>query len=502
MTTDQATFLKSCFRLPGLSSENALSGQKFLDSEAFVFFVLKQIEQISFPGLNFSPKKYLLTGKWGFTASVSINGRERFLIVALREEDSFKDALKKLLAAVNGLAIPEREPLNPAEHPTPLSLKLIDAGTDHYIGYLPETVSSDAKLADIERGDLIQQAPFPFPDFSYQPDTEKPSALLVNARESADAKLLSSFTGLDISNQAGWQVARGDGKANLNCTDHYKDVTEAINKLTKKTGVRLYLQPYPWNKELLFFITQSDAERYGDFLFHPGDKQKYLAKDKKLTLRLTEAYVHDNPTDTEALGELTTCYGNLKDHKKTLALIERYLPLAPDSFVLRNNKLIALVHLHRYEEAIDAGMEALKISEHSWNTCYFLGVAYTQLERYEEALSSLQFCVREAPDQPFHWFALGFVFYKTGDYDNAIENYKTSIKTSDRYGIKESAKTSSWYNIACLYSVQHKIEEAKDAFIEVLRLDAGYKKSLFEDEELENLKQAVDADTLYKAAGI
>jgi tetratricopeptide (TPR) repeat protein len=515
MNESQIHFLKSCFRLPGLSPEIALSGRKFLDSEAFVFFVLKQIEQLSLPGLSFAPKKYLLIGKWGFTASVSINGREKLLMVALREEDNFKDALKKLMAAVNNLTITERQSLPPekqspikklldvfAYQPAPLSLRLIDTGTDHYIGYLPETISIDVKLADIEQRDLIRHAPFPFPAFSYQPEQKRPLAQAVNARESADPRLLSGFTGLDISNQGGWHVMRGDGKANLNCTDHYKDVIEAINLLTKKTGARLYLQPYPWSIELLFFITRDEEKRYADFLFHPNDDQTYLAKNKKLILSLTEAYVDANPSDTEALGELTTCYGNLKDHKKTLALIEQCLPLAPDNFVLRNNKLIALVHLHRYEEAIEAGMEALKINTHSWNTCYFLGVSYTHLEQYDDAFSNLQFCVKEAPDQPFHWFALGFVFYKTNDYDKAIENYTLAIKTSERYGIKESVKSSSWYNMACLYSLQNKIEEAKNAFIEALRLDHTNKNSLFKDEELENLRQAVDADVLYKAAGV
>lgn len=515
MTSDQATFLKSCFRLPGLSPEITLSSRKFLDSEAFVFFVLKQIEHLSLPGLSFSPKKYLQIGKWGYTASVSINGREEFLIVALREEDSFIDALKQLLAAVNGLTITERQPLPQAKQslikkmpgifvsrPATLSLHLIDAVTDHYIGYLPETVSIDVKLADIERRDLIQQAHFPFPAFSYQPEKESPSALAVNAWESADTKLLSGFTGLDISNQGGWHVTRGDSKAKLNCTDHYKDVIEAINTLTKKTGARLYLQPYPWNIELLFFIARDEEKRYADFLFHPDDDQTHLAKNKKLMLSLTEAYVGANPSDTEALGELTTCYGNLSDHKKTLTLIEKYLPLAPDSFVLRNNKLIALVHLHRYKEAVEAGIEALKINGYSWHTRYFLGVSYTHLEQYDEAFSNLQFCVKEASDQPFHWFALGYVYYKAGDYDQAIKHYMQCIETSELYEIKEEARVSSWYNIACIYSVQNKTEASRNAYIEALRLNPEYKADLFEDEELENLKNAVNAEELFRMAGV
>jgi tetratricopeptide (TPR) repeat protein len=510
MTSDQATFLKSCFRLPGLSPEITLSSRKFLDSEAFVFFVLKQIEQLSLPGLSFSPKKYLLIGKWGFTASVRINGREEFLIVALREEDRFKDALKKLIAAVNGLTITEREALPPAKQspikklldvfayqPAPLSLHLIDAGTDHYIGYLPETVSIDVKLADIERRDLIQQAPFPFPAFSYQPEQEKPSALKVNAWESADPKLLRDFTGLDISNQGGWHVTRGDSKANLNCTDHYKDVIEAINTLTKKTGARLYLQPYPWNIELLFFITRDEEHLYKAFLFYPGDRKTYLAEDKQLMLELTEFYTGLNPDDIDALAALTGCYGEVGNHKKALELTIEFLLLAPDNYILQNNQLIAHINLQHYPEALESGQLALRIKPGSAKTKYFMGVAYTHLGELDKAFEFLNFSVINGPEEPFHWFALAYAFYKTGDYDQAIEHYKIAIKTSEKHGVKENASSVSWYNMACLYSVQNKIAESADAFRKAVSLDESSKDDIYEDDELENLRKAMSIEEIF-----
>jgi len=515
MSPKQTIFLKSCFRLPGLSSEISLSAKKFLDSEAFFFFVLKQLEQLSLPGLRFSPKKYLQTGKWGFAASIDMCGQEKLLLLALQEEDSFMDAMVKLIAAVNALMAEVRQPLAQEQHsffqkligfftyqPAPLTLHLIDAGSDCYIGYLPETVSTVVRISDIAGRDLISQMPFVFPVFSYQPKEEKPMALVVNAWDSADPELLSDFTNLCISNKGGWHVTRGDEKINLNCTDHYKDVIGAINRLTKKTGARLYLQPYPWSKELLFFISEREEESYVDFLFHPGDEKKHRSSDKQEKLELTEAYIDANPADTAALGELTTCYGNLKKHQKVLDLIAQYLLLAPNSYVLRNNKLIALVHLQRYKEAVEAGKETLKIREHSSRTHYFLGVAYTQLGQYEDAFFCLKFCTSKSPEEPFGWFALGFAYYKTGDYDTAIENYKQCIKTVERYGTKKSARASSWYNMACIYSVQNKIEESKHAFTEALRMDPNYKNDLFEDEELENLKNAVNAEELYKAAGI
>ena len=515
MTPSQILYLKSCFRLPGLSSAISLSGKDFRENEAFVFFVLIQIGHLSLPGIHIALEKYLQVGTLGFTASVSINSREEILIVTLQEEDSFLDALRKLLAAMNTLIAKARGPLPQTRQPfikrllgaftyrpAPPALHLIDTGTDCYIGYLPETVNSHARISDIARRDLLPQPAFPFPAFSYQPENESPLALLVNAWQPADPELLSKFTGLNISKRGGWHITTGERNVHLNCADHYIAVTDAINALTEKTGTRLYLQPYPWDKELLFFMTRQEEKRYSDFLLFPDHEKDYCATDRQLKLKLTEAYVNARPDDIAALAELTTCYGNLDEHQKTLDLTEEYLLLAPDNYVLRNNRLIAFVHLHRYKDALEAGKETLKLREHSWNTHYFMGVAYTQLKRYDEAFSALRFCVKEAPDQPFHWFALGYVYYKTGDYDQAIEHYKRCIEASELHNIKEEARLSAWYNIACLYSVQNKIEEARNAYIKALHLNPDYKADLFEDEELENLKNAVDADELFRAAGI
>lgn len=56
--------------------------------------------------------------------------------------------------------------------------------------------------------------------------------------------------------------------------------------------------------------------------------------------------------------------------------------------------------------------------------------------------------------------------------------------------------------MGCIYSLQNKIEESTAAFVEALRLNPEYKADLFEDEELENLKNAVDAEELFRAAGV
>jgi hypothetical protein len=56
--------------------------------------------------------------------------------------------------------------------------------------------------------------------------------------------------------------------------------------------------------------------------------------------------------------------------------------------------------------------------------------------------------------------------------------------------------------MGCIYSLQNKIEESTAAFVEALRLNPEYKADLFEDKELENLKNAVDAEELFRAAGV
>lgn len=517
ITSSQETFLKSCFRLPGFAEGSGLSGKNFLDREAFVLFILKQTEHLSFLGNKLSVNKYLQPGKWGFCASVTINGQKEILTLALDEKDSFRSALRKLITALNVLIIQSQLTRIPQKQgflkklstlftyqPGPLSLHMISSGNDLYIGYLPETVSTEIKLGSIRRRQLIRQKPFPFPAFSCQPEKSRPEALVVNAMESANPKLLSDFTGLNISNKNGWHLADKEGRnrMNLNCRGHYADVIFHLNKLTANSGASLYIQPYPWNKDLLFFISNEQKESYDNFLLRPGDEEKYIANDKHLALELTEAYTLINPNDIPALGELTGRYGQAGNHKKVLALTQEYLLIAPDNYTLQNNQLIAYVHLQNYREAIKSGLLALRLKPGSARTKYFMGTAYTHLGELDKALEFLEFSVADSPEEPFHWFALAFAYYRMGDYDKAIEKYKISIDTSESYNTKEDARASSWYNIACICSLQNRIDESKTAYVEALRLDPEYKPDLFNDEELENLKNAIPAEELYKMAGV
>lgn len=507
MAPERVSFLKSGFRLPGLAGGTSLTGTDFLEHEAFACFLLKQIASLTLPGIRFSFQKYLLSGEHGFVAAITINGRKEFLAIATTGQDNFTDAIVKILDALNALIRKHRQA--PAQEgplqklagifrykPAQASLHLIETEQDYVIGYLPETLQTRLAFSRIRNRDLPELPAFPFPVFSFQPAGTKPLSLTVCARDTADARSLSEFTGLALSNSEGWQVMMGHESVKLRCGNKYHNVIESLNMLTKDTGARLYIQPYPWNKDLVFFISREEEHLYKGFLFYPGDRKAYLAEDHQLKLELTEYYTRLNPGDVDALAALTGCYGEAGNHQKALALTIEFLRLAPHNYILQNNQLIAYVNLKRYPEALEAGKLALRIKPDSAKTKYFMGMAYTQLNEFDKAFEFLNFSVNKDPEEPFHWFALGFVFYRTGDYDQAIKHYKTAIETSETYGTKIAARTSSWYNMACIYSVQNKIAESAHAFRKAVSLDKAYKNDLYEDDELENLRQAMSMETL------
>lgn len=507
MAPQRVSFLKSCFRLPGLAGGTSLSGMDFLESEAFACFLLKQITSLTHPGIRLSFQKYLLSGKHGFVASVTVNGRKEILAIATTEQDTFTDAVVKILDALNALigkqrtALPQESLLQKLAgifryQPAPATLHLIETGQDYVVGYLPETLATRLAFSEVRNRDLPELPVFPFPAFSFQPEGTQPLALTICARDTADARILSEFTGLELSNSNGWQVKMGNESVRLRCGNEYKDVIGSLNTLTKDTGARLYIKPYPWNKDLVFFISREEEDPYKGFLFYPGDRKNYLATDNQLKLELTECYTRLNPGDVDALAALTGCYGEVGNHQKALALTIEFLRLAPHNYILQNNQLIAYVHLKRYPEALEAGHLTLRIKPDSAKTKYFMGMAYTQLNDFDKAFEFLNFSVNKDPEEPFHWFALGFVFYRTGDYDQAIKHYKAAIEASETHGTKIAARTSSWYNMACIYSVQNKIAESAHAFRKAVSLDKAYKDDLYEDDELENLRQAMSMEAL------
>jgi len=121
---------------------------------------------------------------------------------------------------------------------------------------------------------------------------------------------------------------------------------------------------------------------------------------------------------------------------------------------LWNCKALTLYSLQRYEAAIAAYDESIKIAPESiwlWNN---RGEAYTQMMQYDNAILDFRKAIQLDPNRSFvPWNNLGKVYYQQKEYQKAIEAYNEALAIKPEYlpaliGLGNTQKASRMYDRA------------------------------------------------------
>jgi adenylate cyclase len=145
---------------------------------------------------------------------------------------------------------------------------------------------------------------------------------------------------------------------------------------------------------------------------------------------------------------------------------DRAIALAPDNMLAYWAKASYLVISRRWNEALGIAEAGLAINPNFAPLYSTKGVAENSLGRTEAARSDLQTAMRLSPRDPslgFWHVQLGDVELNSGHLDAAIDEYHMAIDDGFRTFIP-------YGNIAAVYALQGKMEEAKPFLAEALRL--------------------------------
>ena len=100
----------------------------------------------------------------------------------------------------------------------------------------------------------------------------------------------------------------------------------------------------------------------------------------------------------------------------------------------------------RYEVAIEAWKQAIRIDPDNSDTHYNLGLVYYESGMYKEAIEACKQAIRIKPDFADAHNNLGLSYYNSGKYKEAIEAYKQAIRIDPDYALAH-------YNLGLVYVI-------------------------------------------------
>jgi len=134
------------------------------------------------------------------------------------------------------------------------------------------------------------------------------------------------------------------------------------------------------------------------------------------------------------------------------------------------NKGLALKEQGKYDEAIQAYDEAIRLDPNYAEAWYKKGNALIGQGKYDEAIQAYDEAIRLDPNYAKAWYNKGTALYSQGKYDEAIEAYDEAIRLDPKLA-------EPWDNKGSALAHQGKYDEAIQAYDEAIRLDPNDAKT-------------------------
>ena len=160
----------------------------------------------------------------------------------------------------------------------------------------------------------------------------------------------------------------------------------------------------------------------------------------------------------------------------------RALRIEPDNAITLNNLGAALARQGRYAEAVEYISKALKIKPDYAKAHHNLGAVLEQQGKLNEAIYHFSESLRIKPGYARAHYNLGIILARQGNFKEAISHYHQAMR------LKPDFSAAVYYNMACIYARQNKIEESIDWLKKAIK--SGYKNwgLLKTDKDLENIR--------------
>jgi tetratricopeptide (TPR) repeat protein len=159
----------------------------------------------------------------------------------------------------------------------------------------------------------------------------------------------------------------------------------------------------------------------------------------------------------------TGTYRQVSYWKNSFTLFTHAIEVTQNNDIIYNALGVAYGGLGRYQDAIDAYKQAIRIDPDYPEAHLNLGVAYCKLGRMQEAIEDFKEAIRGKPNYAEAYNNLGFVYDTLGRLQDAIDAYKQAIKI-------RPDNANAYYNLGLAYSKLGRISDAIDAYRQAIRI--------------------------------
>ena len=189
------------------------------------------------------------------------------------------------------------------------------------------------------------------------------------------------------------------------------------------------------------------------------------------------------PNDGSLYINLTWYYSLSDKHKEAVEAGLNAVKYAPDNATGYTNLCRAYNEVKQYGTAIETCNKALELAPNDGETNYYIGRAYSFLNRednakkfYAKAVTGLIQFTKDNPDYSDGYYLLGNAYFSSGNRDKAIEAYKKCIELSPRFA-------KARFNLGYIYFLKGDTTAARQQYDELKKFDAV---------QAEKLKQAME----------
>jgi Tfp pilus assembly protein PilF len=172
-----------------------------------------------------------------------------------------------------------------------------------------------------------------------------------------------------------------------------------------------------------------------------SDVHNRLAESYLTKQQFNEAFVElqkalklnpDNKETLNYLGYVSTQFGNNKD---AIAYYKRAISVDPNYSEAHNNLGVAYAEIEEWDNAISSFQSALRNPVYRTPASAYFNLGYVLYKKGEfvEAKDSLKESLVRNPTSPRAFYFLGLVYTELGDNDEAIENFSNAVGILPEY---------------------------------------------------------------------